>query len=160
MANPGSWKEVDTNKWKNSQTGDTIRIDKKRSVAGDPSTRSWKIYLNDRRVHDMRDNVGKERAVKKAKSLMANNTASKQMKRKKDERMKKKIVREAYQVAQERSDRARSIDRSQSAKRSLDPGDIDDLRKWKNNPGQYDLIGIDTKGATGTLEDIYPPWVG
>jgi len=67
MANPGSWKQVDTNKWRNSQTGDNIRIDKKRTVANDPRTRSWKIYMNGKRKRDLRDNVKKERAVKGAK---------------------------------------------------------------------------------------------
>jgi len=92
--------------------------------------------------------------------MMKANTVSKKRNRSNKREEKKKVVQDAHRVAKKRSNRAKSIDRSQRAKRTLDPGDIDDLRKWKNNPDQYDLGGIDTPGARSTIEDIYPQWVG
>jgi len=156
MANPGAWVKTDTNEFRNERTGDRITLEKKRSVYNDPSTRSWKIYMNGEKTIDLRDHEVKEDALRKAKSLMEGETAEKQRETEEKNREKEEVIKEAIKVAESRSERARSVDRNQRADKVLDPGDVDDLRTWIDNPSRYDLSLVDTKNASARLKEIYP----
>jgi len=53
-----------------------------------------------------------------------------------------------------RSNRAKSADSAQTAKRTFASLDKEGRKKWLKNPERYDISGVDTKGAKFTKSGV------
>lgn len=157
---PGNWSKIDTNKWRNTQTGDVIELKKYRDVAGDPSTRRWHILYNGQSGIDAPTtipniNVGEKKAsvVQKAKQVMRSNTVSNIRQEKQRQENKLFALREAKQTAKSRSAKASKND---NERRNQDVGstsDVDDVERWADDPGRMDLFGVDTPGSSKSKDE-------
>lgn len=142
MPNPGSFKQVDTNKWENQVTGDTVSIKKVTPAHG--GSRSWRLYVNGERVENMSSRVKKSGAEKRAKKKMETLTVKEQKKKLKRKKKLKKALESALETYDSRSPRARRMDQNRFNQIHYNLSDAEEVERWAKDPGSGDLDIIDS----------------
>lgn len=156
MALPGSWKKVNTNKWKNEVTNDKFEIRKTKSVQG--VNQSWKGYYNGNRVFDLSSRANKDSALSAAEREMEKRTKKELAEKKKRKKRLLAALKKARQTAKNRSMRSVKLDKNMFNENNYQLTNPEDVERWAKDPGsgdiQTDTPIMNDKGKQYTVNQI------